>query len=183
VFIKERSMSGIQHKVIAIAGASSGIGEAAARLLAAQGAKVMLGARRIGRLYALAHEIAQAGGSVHYQVPDVARRASMRCFIDEATRVFGRVDVIINNVGVMPLSMLDELSAGAAVITPDAIGSDAGSAPEAVARAIALAIERPADFHHLGEIVVRSAGCPHPGSRTRAMRPFPSRSASGLRLV
>ncbi|VTU15801.1 putative oxidoreductase [Variovorax sp. PBL-H6] len=135
-------MSGIQHKVIAIAGASSGIGEAAARLLAAQGAKVMLGARRIGRLYALAHEIARAGGSAHYQVLDVARRASMRCFIDEATRVFGRVDVIVDNVGVMPLSMLDELSAGATVITPGSIGSEADGASEALARAIALAIER-----------------------------------------
>ena len=89
-------MSGIQEKVVAITGASSDIGEAAARLLAGRGAKVMLGALGIGRLYALAHEIVEAGGSAHFQALDVTRPKSMQCFIEEATGVFGRVDVIVH---------------------------------------------------------------------------------------
>ena len=89
-------MSGIQEKVVAITGASSDIGEAAARLLAARGAKVMLGALGISRLYALAHEIVEAGGSAHFQALDVTRPKSMQCFIEEATGVFGRVDVIVH---------------------------------------------------------------------------------------
>lgn len=92
-------MSGIEGKVVAITGASSGIGEATARLLAQRGARVLLGARRIGPLNALANEIVEAGGSARYQALDVTRRASMQCFIDEAAEAFGRVDVIVNNAG------------------------------------------------------------------------------------
>jgi NADP-dependent 3-hydroxy acid dehydrogenase YdfG len=92
-------MSGIEGKVVAITGASSGIGEATARLLAQRGARVLLGARRIGRLNALANEIVEAGGCARYQALDVTRRASMQSFIDEATEAFGRVDVIVNNAG------------------------------------------------------------------------------------
>ena len=89
-------MSGIQEKVVAITGASSDIGEAAARLLAGRGAKVMLGALGISRLYTLAHEIVEAGGSAHFQALDVTRPKSLQCFIEEATGVFGRVDVIVH---------------------------------------------------------------------------------------
>jgi NADP-dependent 3-hydroxy acid dehydrogenase YdfG len=102
-------MSGIEGKVVAITGASSGIGEATARLLAKRGARLVLGARRIGRLNTLANEIVEAGGSARFQALDVTQRASMQAFIDEATEAFGRVDVIVNNAGVMPLSMLEEL--------------------------------------------------------------------------
>jgi NADP-dependent 3-hydroxy acid dehydrogenase YdfG len=101
-------MSGIEGKVVAITGASSGIGEATARLLAQRGARVLLGARRIGRLNALANEILEAGGSARYQALDVTQRASMQFFIDEATEAFGRVDVIVNNAGVMQGSNLEE---------------------------------------------------------------------------
>lgn len=101
-------MTGIEGKVVAITGASSGIGEATARLLAQRGARVLLGARRIGRLNALANEILEAGGSARYQALDVTRRASMQSFIDEATEAFGRVDVIVNSAGVMPRSTLEE---------------------------------------------------------------------------
>jgi NADP-dependent 3-hydroxy acid dehydrogenase YdfG len=102
-------MSGIEGKVIAITGASSGIGEATARLLARRGAHVVLGARRTQKLEALVAEIAAAGGSARYRKLDVARREDVEAFIGFAQESFGRVDVIINNAGVMPLSKLEEL--------------------------------------------------------------------------
>lgn len=102
-------MSHINGKVIVITGASSGIGEATARLLAGQGARVVLGARRLERLEALAADINAAGGSALARALDVTRRDDMQAFIDSAEQHFGRVDVIINNAGVMPLSRLDAL--------------------------------------------------------------------------
>lgn len=102
-------MSNINGKVIAITGASSGIGEATARLLASQGARVVLGARRLERLQALATAITNDGGSAIVRALDVTKRADMQGFIDFAEQQFGRVDVIVNNAGVMPLSKLEAL--------------------------------------------------------------------------
>lgn len=102
-------MSNINGKVIAITGASSGIGEATARLLASQGARVVLGARRLERLEALATAIIDDGGSAVVRALDVTSRADVQGFIDFAEQQFGRVDVIINNAGVMPLSKLEAL--------------------------------------------------------------------------
>lgn len=102
-------MSNIEGKVIVITGASSGIGEATARLLARQGAQVVLGARRLDRLDALAKEINAAGGTAVARALDVIRLDDMQAFIDSAEQRFGRVDVIINNAGVMPLSKLEML--------------------------------------------------------------------------
>lgn len=102
-------MSSIKNKVILITGASSGIGEATARLLAEKGAKVVLGARRIERLAQLCEDIHAAGGSAQYQAVDVTSRTDMQAFVDFAVRHYGRVDVIVNNAGVMPLSRLDAL--------------------------------------------------------------------------
>jgi NADP-dependent 3-hydroxy acid dehydrogenase YdfG len=102
-------MNGIEGKVIAITGASSGIGEATARLLAARGAQVMLGARRADRLQALAADIARSGGAVRWQALDVTRRAGMQAFVDAAHGWHGRLDVLVNNAGVMPLSPLAAL--------------------------------------------------------------------------
>ncbi|VTU19307.1 putative oxidoreductase [Variovorax sp. PBS-H4] len=124
-------MSGIQGKVVAITGASGRIGQAVARVLAQRGAKVMLGARGIGRLNALAREIVQAGGSAHYQVLDVTQRASMQCFIDEAYEVFGRVDVMVHAAASAPAACTEGRSVRAV------------SAPDAIERAIAFAIEQP----------------------------------------
>jgi NADP-dependent 3-hydroxy acid dehydrogenase YdfG len=102
-------MHGIEQKVIVITGASSGIGEATARLLASKGARVVLGARRTDRLETLAMEIRSAGGIADVLALDVTNLDSMQSFIDYAVQLHGRVDVLINNAGVMPLSKLEAL--------------------------------------------------------------------------
>ncbi|WP_346400523.1 SDR family oxidoreductase [Pseudomonas syringae] len=102
-------MSNIQGKVVLITGASSGIGEAAARLIAAKGAHVVLGARRIERLQTLAAGIEAQGGSARFRSLDVTDALDMQAFADFATHAFGKIDVIINNAGVMPLSPLAAL--------------------------------------------------------------------------
>jgi NADP-dependent 3-hydroxy acid dehydrogenase YdfG len=91
-------------KVVLITGASSGIGEVTARQLGAEGAKLVLGARRTDRLEKLAAEIEAAGGTVEWRKLDVTSRGDVAAFVDFAKEKFGRVDVIINNAGVMPLS-------------------------------------------------------------------------------
>ncbi|MDG9925752.1 MULTISPECIES: SDR family oxidoreductase [unclassified Pseudomonas] len=105
-------MSQIAEKVIVITGASSGIGEATARLLASQGARVVLGARRSERLEALAADIRNQGGTAEYRATDVAREEEVQALVDLALERFGRVDVLINNAGVMPLSPMAALKIG-----------------------------------------------------------------------
>ncbi|GAA4335727.1 hypothetical protein GCM10023165_12370 [Variovorax defluvii] len=120
-------MSGIQDKVVAITGASSGIGAATARLLARRGARVMLGARGIGRLDALAREITEAGGTAHYQALDVVRPASMQNFIDEAQAVFGRIDILIDNAGAMATAPARLADAGVTVFSPEDLARAVGA--------------------------------------------------------
>ena len=96
-------------KIVLITGASSGIGEATTRHLAAQGHSVVLGARRTERLERLAAELREAGGTVEFQSLDVTDRDDVQAFADFAQEKFGRVDVLVNNAGVMPLSQLHEL--------------------------------------------------------------------------
>lgn len=102
-------MLNIQDKVIVITGASSGIGEATARLLAERGAKVVLGARRTERLAVIAEEINGAGGQAQFRALDVTDQQDVQRFVDFAVEHYGRVDVLVNNAGVMPLSRLDAL--------------------------------------------------------------------------
>ena len=102
-------MSLLKEKVIVITGASSGIGEATARLLASHGAHLVIGARREERLEALASDIRAEGGSVTIQRLDVTNLEQMQTIIEAAQTHFGRVDVIVNNAGVMPLSPLEAL--------------------------------------------------------------------------
>lgn len=102
-------MNRLDDRIVLITGASSGIGEATARVLAARGATVVLGARRTDRLDALAAEINASGGRAVAQAVDVASREQVQAFADHAIDRFGRVDVLVNNAGLMPLSPLSAL--------------------------------------------------------------------------
>ncbi|MFO7309988.1 MAG: SDR family oxidoreductase [Pseudomonadota bacterium] len=96
-------------KVVLITGASSGIGAGIARELGKAGAKLVLGARRTDRLQALAEEIRSQGGEALTRRLDVTERADVSAFAETAREAFGRVDVIVNNAGVMPLSLMSSL--------------------------------------------------------------------------
>jgi NADP-dependent 3-hydroxy acid dehydrogenase YdfG len=102
-------MSDWKEKVIAITGASSGIGEATALLLAGRGAALVLGARRQDRLEALAARIEATGGRVAFARTDVTRREDIAALVELACARFGRLDVLVNNAGIGPISPLDEL--------------------------------------------------------------------------
>ena len=102
-------MSGIEGKVVAITGASSGIGEATALLLAGRGGKVVLGARRTDRLAALTDRIARAGGAAVYSCTDVKRRDDLSKLVELARERYGQLDVLVNNAGIGPISLLDDL--------------------------------------------------------------------------
>lgn len=100
-------MSEIANKVVIITGASSGLGEATARMLASKGAKLMLAARREDRLKALAESIQADGGEAAYQVVDVSDQAAVQALADHTNATYGRIDVLVNNAGLMPLAPLD----------------------------------------------------------------------------
>ena len=99
----------IEGKVVVITGASSGLGEATARMLSAQGAVVVLGARRVDRIEALAKELSDAGGRALALQTDVTRAADVQRLVDAAVEKFGRIDVLVNNAGLMPSSPLERL--------------------------------------------------------------------------
>lgn len=102
-------MSGIEGKVIAVTGASSGIGEATAMLLAERGAKLVIGARGDQRLAAVAARIVGAGGDVAHRTTDVRRREDVRALVSLARERFGKLDVLFANAGIGPISPLDDL--------------------------------------------------------------------------
>ena len=99
----------IKGKVVVITGASSGLGEATARLLSAEGAIVVLGARRVERLKSLADELTAKGGKALAVATDVTDREQVKKLVDAAVQKFGRIDVMINNAGLMPSSPLERL--------------------------------------------------------------------------
>ena len=96
-------------KVVAITGASSGIGRATARLLARRGAAVVLGARRMEPLEVIGLDVIGAGGSAAWRQTDVTRRGDLDALVGLAMERFGRLDVIVNNAGIGPISRFDEL--------------------------------------------------------------------------
>ncbi len=99
----------IAGKIVVITGASSGLGEATARHLSSLGAIVVLGARRVERIDALAAELVAAGGTAIAIATDVTDSAQVQRLVDHAIDRFGYIDVIINNAGLMPHSPLDRL--------------------------------------------------------------------------
>lgn len=99
----------IEGKVVVITGASSGIGESIAVMLAQKGAKVVLGARREDRLERLVNRIHTAGGEALYLVTDIKRRQDLVQLVNLAYETYGRVDVMVNNAGISHLSRLDDL--------------------------------------------------------------------------
>ncbi|MGX7875206.1 SDR family oxidoreductase [Mesorhizobium sp. ORM6] len=101
----------IKDKVVIITGASSGIGEATAKLLASKGAKVVLGARRADRLNRIADEIAKDGGQAAYKELDVTKQSDNEAIVELTRKAFGRVDVMFLNAGLMPSSPLSALKA------------------------------------------------------------------------
>ncbi|HUL44957.1 MAG TPA: SDR family oxidoreductase [Bacteroidota bacterium] len=97
----------IKGKVVVITGASSGLGEAAARHLSSEGAIVVLGARRTDRLNALTAEITKTGGKALAMTTDVTKYEQVKRLVDTAVKTYGRIDVMINNAGLMPQSPLE----------------------------------------------------------------------------
>ena len=99
----------IEGKVVVITGASSGLGEATARHLSAQGATVVLGARRADRIEALAGELSASGGKALAIATDVTHCDQVKRLVDAGAQTYGRIDVMINNAGLMPQAPLDRL--------------------------------------------------------------------------
>ena len=102
-------MSEVSGKVVIITGASSGLGEATAKMLADKGAKLVLGARREDRLKKLVDEIESSGGQATYQTVDVTKKDEVKALAKAAIDAYGRIDVLVNNAGLMPLAPLDEM--------------------------------------------------------------------------
>src|ERR1700759_4027232 len=102
-------MSRIAGKVVAITGASSGIGEATARVLSGRGAKVVLGARRVGRLEELAGELTARGGQAVVCATDVTRRDDLERLVGTAVEEFGRLDVLVSNAGISKIGPMADL--------------------------------------------------------------------------
>lgn len=100
-------MENVADKVVVITGASSGFGEITARHLATLGAKVVLGARRTDRLENIVRDITATGGEAVFVTTDVTKRDDVKALVDLAIASYGRLDVIINNAGIMPVAPLD----------------------------------------------------------------------------
>lgn len=98
---------GIENKIVVITGASSGLGAETARHLSKLGAKVVLGARRIERLESLANELGLPPKAILRT--DVTDRAQVEALVNRAVELYGRIDVMVNNAGLMPSSMMDKL--------------------------------------------------------------------------
>jgi len=108
--MSNNSSNNIEGKVVVITGASSGLGEATARHLSEQGVTVVLGARRVDRIQSLADELTSQGGKALAVATDVTDRDQVRALVDTAVQAYGRIDVMINNAGIMPRALLERLT-------------------------------------------------------------------------
>ena len=141
----------IAGKVVVITGASSGLGEAAARYLSERGAIVVLGARRVERIEALAAEITGNGGQALALATDVTDAAQVQLLVDAAAETFGRVDVMLNNAGLMPLSPVK----AEAVSGPISDYYERNAIPaDSFARCVLFAVSQPDDVD-VNEILFR----------------------------
>lgn len=102
-------MNNIENKVVVITGASSGLGEATARLLAKKGAKVVIGARRTEKLEAIVQDIRAEGGQAEFIGMDITKPQEVQALIEKALSAFGQIDVLVNNAGLMSIAPLSEL--------------------------------------------------------------------------
>lgn len=107
--LKVTCMNNIENKVVVITGASSGLGEATARLLAKKGAKVALGARRTEKLEAIVHDIRAEGGQAEFIGMDITKPQEVQALIEKALSAFGQIDVLVNNAGLMSIAPLSVL--------------------------------------------------------------------------
>lgn len=98
----------LSGKVVVITGASSGIGEAAAKLFAENGAKVVIGARRKEKLEKITEYIRSKGQTADYEITDVTNRSDVEKLVGKGLALYGKIDIIINNAGFMPLSRIDK---------------------------------------------------------------------------
>src|SRR5471032_1714166 len=121
----------IEGKVVVITGASSGLGEATARHLSAQGAHVVLGARRVERIQSLADELSRGGAKAVAVATDVTRFDDVKQLVDTAVQTFARIDVMINNAGLMPHSPLERVK-----------GDDWNRRSMSISRACCMALAR-----------------------------------------
>ena len=103
------SLDGIAGKVVLITGASSGLGESTAEVLARRGAKLVLVARRADKLSALVARIREAGGDAVFQVADVTQSADLQQAVALAVQTYGRLDVMVNNAGFMAIAPISDL--------------------------------------------------------------------------
>ncbi len=99
----------IKNKVVVITGASSGLGEETAKYLAEKGAIVVLGARRENKLEQIVNDITSKGGTALYQITDVTSKEQVHALINKAVSTYGKIDVLINNAGIMPIAPMSEV--------------------------------------------------------------------------
>src|SRR2546426_249481 len=148
----------IEGKVVVITGASSGLGEATARHLSAQGATVALGARRVERIQSLAKELIGRGGKAIAIRTDVIDFNQVKKLVDAAVEAYGRVDVMLNNAGLMPHSPLERLKIDDWNRTIDVninkFYEEVAIPADSFARAVAFAMSQPDDVD-VNEIVFR----------------------------
>jgi NADP-dependent 3-hydroxy acid dehydrogenase YdfG len=143
------------RKVILITDADCDIGAAIARHLAAQGHQLMLGARRIEHIVALAREIAQGGGAVNHLELDLGSRGSVRAFLVIAEACYGRIDALVNTAGMASgiVAVLPIIEAQG-IVHVIHVRKDHALQARAIAEAIDVAIDRPGHVD-LGEMIVR----------------------------